>query len=108
MVLFDLLAETYWGGFISGDKGHDALGRELQVRVGRTARGAERSSGLPRWRAATTRSPELNATSPDALIPMVPSADDILVLVAGGEGKHSAALPSFGATVSVTRRIGEA
>ncbi|HMK85902.1 MAG TPA: hypothetical protein VK437_08095, partial [Steroidobacteraceae bacterium] len=44
MVLFDLLAETYWGGFISGDKGHDALGRELQVRVGRTARGAERSS----------------------------------------------------------------
>jgi hypothetical protein len=24
---------------------------------------------------------------------------------AGGEGKHSAALPSFGATVSVTREI---
>jgi len=49
--------------------------------------------------------PELNAMAADALIPAVPRAEDILVLVAGGEGKHSAALPSFGATVSVTRRI---
>jgi hypothetical protein len=52
--------------------------------------------------------PELNAMAPDALIPAVPSADDILVLVAGGAGKHSAALPSFGATVSVTRQIRDA
>jgi hypothetical protein len=49
--------------------------------------------------------PELNALAEDALIPLVPHADDILVLVAGGEGKHSAALPSFGATVAITRRI---
>ncbi len=49
--------------------------------------------------------PELNAMASDALIPMVPRASDILVLVAGGHGKHSAVLPSFGATVSVTRRI---
>jgi hypothetical protein len=49
--------------------------------------------------------PQLNSLAPDALIPMVPHAEDILVLVAGGEGKHSAALPSFGATVSVTREI---
>ena len=49
--------------------------------------------------------PELNARATDALIPAVRSADDILILVAGGEGKHSAALPSFGATVSVTRQI---
>jgi hypothetical protein len=52
--------------------------------------------------------PELNRMAPDALIPVVPSAEDILVLVAGGEGKHSAALPSFGATVSVTRQIPDA
>jgi len=45
-------------------------------------------------------------SAPDALIPAVPRPDDILVLVAGGEGKHSAGLPSFGATVSVTRPIG--
>jgi hypothetical protein len=49
--------------------------------------------------------PELNSLAADALVPMVPSPDDILVLVAGGPGKHSAVLPSFGATVSVTREI---
>ena len=49
--------------------------------------------------------PELNALAADDLVPLVPSADDILVLVAGGAGKHSAVLPSFGATVSVTRPI---
>jgi hypothetical protein len=48
---------------------------------------------------------KFNDLPDDALIPPVPSADDILVLVAGGNGKHSAALPSFGATVSVTRQI---
>lgn len=50
--------------------------------------------------------PELEQmAAPDALIPAVPTPEDILVLVAGGEGKHSAALPSFGATVSVTKAI---
>ena len=48
---------------------------------------------------------ELNAMADDALIPAVPSPDDILILVAGGIGKHSATLPSFGPTVSVTRQI---
>jgi hypothetical protein len=55
--------------------------------------------GMRDWPAA------LNQLPADALIPMVPAADDILVLVAGGEGKHSAALPSFGGTVAITRRI---
>jgi len=36
---------------------------------------------------------------------VVPSPKDILVLVAGGTGKHSCSLPSFGPTVSVTRAI---
>jgi hypothetical protein len=49
--------------------------------------------------------PALNDLAMDARVPVAPSADDILVLVAGGDGKHSAALPSFGATVSVTRAI---
>ena len=49
--------------------------------------------------------PDLNDLAMDARVPIAPSADDILVLVAGGDGKHSAALPSFGATVSVTRAI---
>jgi hypothetical protein len=50
--------------------------------------------------------PELNNSSLDDRVPAVPRPEDILVLVAGGEGKHSAALPSFGATVSVTHKIG--
>ena len=49
--------------------------------------------------------PALNMLPLDARVPLVPRAHDILVLVAGGPGKHSAALPSFGATVSVTREI---
>ena len=49
--------------------------------------------------------PGLNKLADDALVPMVPRAEDILVMVAGGAGKHSAALLSFGATVSVTRQI---
>jgi hypothetical protein len=32
---------------------------------------------------------------------------DIMVVVAGGAGKHSALIPSFGATCSVTRRIAD-
>ncbi len=50
--------------------------------------------------------PELNALPMDARVPPVPRPEDILVLVAGGPGKHSSALPSFGPTVSVTRALG--
>jgi hypothetical protein len=49
--------------------------------------------------------PELESLAADALVPAVPGPDDILILVAGGQGKHSAALPSFGGSVSVTRQI---
>jgi hypothetical protein len=49
--------------------------------------------------------PEINNLPMDALIAPVPTPDDILVMVVGGTGKHSAALPSFGPTVSVTRLI---
>ena len=49
--------------------------------------------------------PELNALPMDALVPAVPRPEDILVVVSGGDGKHSLAIPSFGATMSVTRRI---
>ena len=49
--------------------------------------------------------PEYSEGPADKLVPVVPSPKDILVLVAGGTGKHSCALPSFGPTVSVTRAI---
>ena len=47
----------------------------------------------------------LERLGPDTPIPAVPRPEDILIMVVGGEGKHSAAIPSFGPTVSVTRAI---
>jgi hypothetical protein len=41
----------------------------------------------------------------DALAPMARDWRDIMVVVAGGAGKHSAVIPTFGATRSVTRRV---
>ena len=38
-------------------------------------------------------------------VPMVQSADDLLVVVIGGPGKHSAVIPTFGVTVPITREI---
>ena len=44
---------------------------------------------------------------PDARIPLVESPDRVNVLVAGGAGKHSMAVHSFGETRSVTKAIDE-
>jgi len=38
-------------------------------------------------------------------VPIVAKAEEILLLVAGGAGKHSAFIPTFGLNKSVTRRI---
>lgn len=43
--------------------------------------------------------------SPDTPIPIARDWRDIMAIVAGGAGKHSVAIPTFGATRSVTRRI---
>ena len=42
---------------------------------------------------------------PDALVPMVQRAEDIIIVVIGGAGKHSAYIPTFGATKAVTRAL---
>ena len=57
LAVFDLLAETYWGGFISGDQVDDALGRGLRLRLEGPAYRNRPSRGLPRWKAAMRRSP---------------------------------------------------
>lgn len=41
----------------------------------------------------------------DDLIPIVPKADSVMVIVAGGAGKHSSFCPTFGYTQSVTKEI---
>ncbi len=43
--------------------------------------------------------------SPDAVLRIARHWRDIMVIVAGGAGKHSAFIPTFGATRSVTRKI---
>jgi hypothetical protein len=41
----------------------------------------------------------------DARVPMAQCADDIMIIVAGGAGKHSMYIPTFGETRSVTRAL---
>lgn len=48
------------------------------------------------------------AASEDAMVPVVRRSEDILILVAGGAGKHSVVIPGFGASKSVTRIVGTA
>jgi hypothetical protein len=45
--------------------------------------------------------------APGDTVTLTVSADDVMVVVAGGPGKHSAVVPTFGATRSVTVRIEE-
>jgi len=44
----------------------------------------------------------LGAAGPDARVPVVQRPEDFLVIVVGGAGKHTAFIPTFGATRSVT------
>ena len=45
-----------------------------------------------------------NATE-EAMVPAVQRAEDIIIAVIGGAGKHSAYIPTFGATRSITRAL---
>ena len=64
-----------------------------------TAGGMWGSKDWPSWMVGL-------AAKPDALIPVVRSAEDILVLVAGGAGKHSLVIPGYGAAQAVTEPVG--
>ena len=41
----------------------------------------------------------------NALIPVTPKKEDIIVIVVGGPGKHSSFLPTFGRSHSITKAI---
>ena len=47
----------------------------------------------------------IDESDPDALVPVVRGADDIVVVVAGGDGRHSAWLAGWGVTRVVTQEI---
>jgi hypothetical protein len=49
--------------------------------------------------------PGFGAAEPDASVPIAREWRDIMVIVAGGAGKHSVVIPTFGMTRSVTRRV---
>ena len=51
---------------------------------------------LPDW---------VDLTDDEALCPIVGKPEDIHVVVSGGPGKHSAFIPTFGTSFSVTRKI---
>ncbi|MEX2145761.1 MAG: hypothetical protein WED01_01955 [Candidatus Rokuibacteriota bacterium] len=58
---------------------------------------------LERFRAIT---PDRFADRPpDTQVPIAARPDDLMVVVAGGPGKHSSIVPTFGATRSVTEEI---
>ena len=48
---------------------------------------------------------EFAEAGPDRLIPVMKSPDNAYVIVLGGAGKHSAYIPTFGATQPVTRPL---
>ena len=58
-------------------------------------------------RFAALRPQWFQGASVDAAVPIAAAWEDLMVIVAGGAGKHSAVIPTFGRTRSVTRRIGE-
>ena len=61
------------------------------------------AENLDRFRAIT---PERFAHKPpDTPVPVCARAEDLMVIVAGGPGKHSSIVPTFGATRSVTVEI---
>jgi hypothetical protein len=47
------------------------------------------------------------APNDDTRIPVVRRWEDMVVMVAGGAGKHSSCVPTFGATRSITRALAE-
>ena len=93
-------ADTLAGGGLSKADARRALHERARKSVRELRRGG--MWGMRDW------PPELEARAGDdaALIPLVDRPGDILVVVAGGAGKHSAYLPTFGPTRAVTVPVG--
>ena len=47
----------------------------------------------------------IDESDPDAMVPILASAEDLLVVVAGGDGRHSAWLAGWGVTRMTTQEI---
>ena len=62
------------------------------------------TENIERRLKVTFRDRYANATD-ETMVPAVQHAEDIIIAVIGGAGKHSAFIPTFGATKSVTRAL---
>ena len=61
-------------------------------------------SGLAHW--GNRNYPAwIDDSKPDTMVPIAPRADDIVIVVAGGDGRHSAWLAGWGVTRVVTQKI---
>ena len=56
-------------------------------------------------RARESRTSELGELTPDTLLPISVTPEEVQLLVAGGPGTHSLFIPSFGNTHAATRKI---
>lgn len=56
-------------------------------------------------RFAQREKDRLGPITPEMAVPCAASAEDIIVLVAGGAGKHSCFMPTFGNTEAITRPL---
>jgi hypothetical protein len=65
--------------------------------------GAFSAENLARF--AVIDAPRFADRAPDDTVALAAHADDVMVVVAGGPGKHSAIVPTFGTTRSVTVRV---
>ncbi|MQA13071.1 MAG: hypothetical protein GEV09_02580 [Pseudonocardiaceae bacterium] len=84
--------------------GHDrrTVQQDLAARARVDVRGIS-PGNLERFRATA---PHVFGDVPaDGLVPMVDHPEDVLLLVAGGPGKHSVVVPTFGPTVAVTADV---
>jgi hypothetical protein len=72
-----------------------ALWEHSRLRLGRFS-----AENLARF--ATIDPARFKDRSPEDEISLAPTPEDVMVIVAGGPGKHSAIIPTFGATRSVT------
>ncbi len=75
-----------------------ALWERSHLRLGRFS-----AENLARF--ATIDPARFKNRSPEDEISIAPAPEDVMVIVAGGPGKHSAIIPTLGATRSVTVRI---
>jgi len=86
------------GGFSKADA-RRFLHERAQLPMGRFSKENIERRLRVTWKA------RLGAAGLDAPVPMVQRPEDILIAVIGGAGKHSAVIPTFGATRAVTRAL---